>query len=84
VLFFHGGGYIIGHIEQFDGAVSRYVSASGVPFLSVEYRRAPENPFPTPLEDAYAALRWLQDHATGPQPDRRDGRQRRAAAWRQR
>jgi acetyl esterase/lipase len=63
VLFFHGRGYIFGHIDLFDGPVSRYVSASGVPFLSVEYRRAPEHPFPTPLEDAYAALRWINEHA---------------------
>ncbi|MFD9700140.1 alpha/beta hydrolase [Lentzea sp. NPDC059081] len=63
VLFFHGGGYIFGHIDLFDGPVSRYVSASGVPMLSVEYRRAPEHPFPTPLEDAYSALRWLHEHA---------------------
>lgn len=62
VLFFHGGGYIFGHIDLFDGPVSRYVSASGVPMLSVEYRRAPEHPYPTPLEDAYAALRWLHEH----------------------
>jgi len=63
VLFLHGGGYIFGHIDLFDGPVSRYVSASGVPMLSVDYRRAPEHPFPTPLEDAYAALRWLHEHA---------------------
>ncbi|MFF8545031.1 alpha/beta hydrolase [Streptomyces werraensis] len=63
VLFFHGGGYIFGHIDLFDGPVSRYVSASGVPMLSVEYRRAPEHPFPAPLEDAYSALRWLHAHA---------------------
>ncbi|QUW84373.1 alpha/beta hydrolase [Streptomyces mirabilis] len=63
VLFFHGGGYIFGHIDLFDGPVSRYVSASGVPMLSVEYRRAPEHPFPTPVEDAYAALCWLHEHA---------------------
>ncbi|HEX6343594.1 alpha/beta hydrolase [Umezawaea sp.] len=63
VLFFHGGGYIFGHVDLFDGPVSRYVSASGVPMLSVEYRRAPEHPFPTPLEDAYAALRWLHERA---------------------
>jgi len=62
-LFFHGGGYIFGHIDLFDGPVSRYVSASGVPMLSVEYRRAPEHPFPTPVEDAYTALRWLNEHA---------------------
>jgi acetyl esterase/lipase len=72
VLFFHGGGYIFGHIDLFDGPVSRYVSASGVSFLSVEYRRAPEHPFPTPVEDAYAALRWLHEHAgeLGVDPDR--------------
>ncbi|MET1074494.1 MAG: alpha/beta hydrolase [Umezawaea sp.] len=72
VLFFHGGGYIFGHVDLFDGPVSRYVSASGVPMLSVEYRRAPEHPFPTPLEDAYAALRWLHDQASelGVDPDR--------------
>jgi acetyl esterase/lipase len=72
VLFFHGGGYIFGHIDLFDGPVSRYVSASGVSFLSVEYRRAPEHPFPTPLEDAYAALRWVHEHAAelGVDPDR--------------
>jgi acetyl esterase/lipase len=64
VLFFHGGGYLFGHIDHFDGPVSRYVSASGVPMLSVEYRRAPEYPHPTPLEDAYAALGWLHEHAT--------------------
>lgn len=63
VLFCHGGGYIFGHIDLFDGPVSRYVSASGVPMLSVEYRRAPEHPFPTPMEDAYAALRWLHEQA---------------------
>ncbi|MGW0571123.1 alpha/beta hydrolase [Streptomyces tauricus] len=62
-LFFHGGGYIFGHIDLFDGPVARYVSAGGVPMLSVEYRRAPEHPFPTPVEDAYTALRWLHEHA---------------------
>jgi acetyl esterase/lipase len=72
VLFFHGGGYLFGHIEHFDGPVTRYVSASGVPMLSVEYRRAPEHPYPTPLEDAYTALTWLNGHAAelGVDPDR--------------
>ena len=71
-LFFHGGGYILGHIGLFDGPVSRYVSASGVAMGSVEYRRAPEHPYPTPVEDAYAALRWLHDHAAelGVDPER--------------
>ena len=63
VVFFHGGGYIFGHIDQFDGPVARYVSESGVPFLSVEYCRAPEHPHPTPVEDGYTALSWLVDRA---------------------
>lgn len=72
VVFFHGGGYIFGHIDQFDGPVARYVSESGVPFLSVEYRRAPEHPHPTPVEDGYTALSWLAGHAPelGVDPDR--------------
>ncbi|VVJ21931.1 Lipase [Amycolatopsis camponoti] len=63
VVFFHGGGYVFGHIDLFDGPVARYVSAGGVPMLSVDYRRAPEHPFPTPVEDAYTALNWLHEHA---------------------
>lgn len=45
VVFFHGGGTIFGLIDLFEGPVARYVAASGVPMLSVEYRRAPEHPF---------------------------------------
>lgn len=70
VVFFHGGGYVFGHIDLFDGPVARYVSASGVPMLSVDYRRAPEHPFPTPLEDAYTALNWLHEHAADLAVDR--------------
>lgn len=44
VLFFHGGGYVFGHIDLIDGPVSRYVSSRGVPMLSVEYRRGPSTP----------------------------------------
>ncbi|MFD1934472.1 MULTISPECIES: alpha/beta hydrolase [Nonomuraea] len=62
-VYLHGGGMILGHVGLFDGSVSRYVSASGTPILSVDYRRAPEHPYPTPVEDAYAALVWLHDHA---------------------
>jgi acetyl esterase/lipase len=72
VLYFHGGGMILGSVAMWDGPVSRIVSRSGVPLLSVEYRLAPEHPFPTPVEDAYAALQWLHGHATelGVDPDR--------------
>ena len=62
-LYLHGGGMIVGHVGLFDGSVSRYVSASGTPILSVDYRLAPEHPYPVPVEDAYAALAWLHEHA---------------------
>ncbi|WP_211192900.1 alpha/beta hydrolase [Actinoplanes sp. TBRC 11911] len=63
VLFFHGSGMIASSVSLYDGTVSRFVSSSGVPFLSVEYRLAPEFPHPTPVEDGYAALTWLAEHA---------------------
>ncbi|MEO3809186.1 alpha/beta hydrolase [Sphaerisporangium sp. B11E5] len=62
-VYFHGGGMILGHIDLFDGSLARYVSASGTPILSVDYRRAPEHPHPAPVEDAYAGLVWLHEHA---------------------
>jgi acetyl esterase/lipase len=65
VLYLHGGGMIVGSVAIFDGPVSRYVARTGVSMLSLEYRLAPEHPHPTPVEDAYAGLVWLTDHAAG-------------------
>jgi len=62
-LYLHGGGTIVGSVPIFDGPVSRYVARTGVPMLSVQYRLAPEHPNPVPVEDAYAGLTWLADHA---------------------
>jgi acetyl esterase/lipase len=59
----HGGGMIVGSVAIFDGPVSRYVARTGVSMLSLEYRLAPEHPHPAPVEDAYAGLVWLADHA---------------------
>ena len=66
VLYLHGGGMIFGleHLGHlYDLAVRDYVATSSVPMLVVDYRIAPEHPHPTPVEDCYAALRWLADHA---------------------
>ena len=66
VLYLHGGGMIFGleHLGRlYDLAVRDYVATSGVPMLVVDYRIAPEHPHPTPVEDCYAALRWLADNA---------------------
>jgi acetyl esterase/lipase len=66
VLYLHGGGMIFGleHVGRvYDLAVREYVANSGVPMLVVDYRIAPEHPHPTPVEDCYAALRWLAEGA---------------------
>ncbi|MBP1822685.1 alpha/beta hydrolase [Mycobacterium sp. OAE908] len=67
VLYLHGGGMIFSleHLGRvYDLAVREYVATSGVPMLMVDYRVAPEHPHPTPVEDCYAALRWLADNAS--------------------
>lgn len=63
VVYIHGGGMILSSVELCDGQVSRYVSQSGVPFLSVDYRYAPEHPHPTPVEDCFTALSWIAAHS---------------------
>ena len=67
VLYLHGGGMIFSleHLGRvYDLAVREYVATSGVPMLMVDYRVAPEHPHPTPVEDCYAALRWLADNSS--------------------
>ena len=63
VLYIHGGGMVAGSVALYGPLVSDYVARSGVPMLLVNYRLPPENPHPTPLEDCFAALRWLAQHA---------------------
>jgi acetyl esterase/lipase len=63
VVYLHGGGMIMGSVAGYDRLVAGYVADSGVPFLSVDYRVAPEHPHPTPVEDCFAGLAWLLQHA---------------------
>jgi acetyl esterase/lipase len=63
-LYIHGGGMIAGSVALYNGPVSRYVSNGGVPMLAVDYRLSPEHPHPTPVEDCYAGLQWLAEHAS--------------------
>lgn len=63
LLWIHGGGYIMGSPEQEDLTVKNMVSAIGCVAVSVDYRLAPETRHPGPVEDCYAALRWLYTHA---------------------
>jgi acetyl esterase/lipase len=64
LLWIHGGGYVIGSVEASDLYVKKLVKAVECVAVSVEYRRAPEHPFPAPLEDCYTTLKWLATHAT--------------------
>lgn len=59
LLYFHGGGYAAGSINTHRGLVSDLVRQSGIRALIIDYRLAPENKFPAPLEDAQQAYDWL-------------------------
>ncbi|WP_280434658.1 alpha/beta hydrolase [Nocardia carnea] len=59
LLFIHGGGYVIGNAAMGDRFCRLVADRLGVVAASVEYRLAPDHPFPVPLEDCYAGLRWL-------------------------
>ncbi|ODT07628.1 MAG: esterase [Kaistia sp. SCN 65-12] len=59
LLFLHGGGWIVGSLDTHDGAARALAKAAGSNLLSVEYRKAPEQPFPAGLDDAETALRWV-------------------------
>ncbi|GCF06812.1 alpha/beta hydrolase [Dictyobacter arantiisoli] len=63
LLWIHGGGYIMGSADAEDLTVKSIVSALGCAAVSVDYRLAPETPYPGPIEDCYAALKWLSTHA---------------------
>ena len=66
LLWMHGGGYIMGMPEQDDIYVLPFVREVGLVVVSVDYRLAPDYPFPTPLEDCYAALQWMTAQAEIP------------------
>jgi acetyl esterase len=71
-IFVHGGGWAIGSLAERDPRCRQIVAGANCVVASVEYRLAPENAFPIPVEDCYAALLWLVEHAAehGIDPDR--------------
>ncbi|WP_179466912.1 alpha/beta hydrolase [Mycolicibacterium vinylchloridicum] len=69
LLWIHGGGYVLGTAAQDDVLCRRFVKELGITVASVDYRLAPEHPYPAPLEDCYDALQWLA-RLPGVDPDR--------------
>jgi acetyl esterase/lipase len=59
LLWIHGGGYVIGDVDGEDASARQLAKTADCVVVSVEYRLAPEHPFPAPIEDCYAALEWL-------------------------
>lgn len=62
-VHFHGGGFTIGSIASHDPVCRQLAAQSGAFVVSVEYRLAPEHPFPAAVDDAYAATCWVAEHA---------------------
>ncbi|MEM6794113.1 MAG: alpha/beta hydrolase [Acidobacteriota bacterium] len=65
LLYFHGGGFVVGSAASHRQLAARLARAAGARCLSVDYRLAPEHPYPAALEDAHAAYRWLLDQGSG-------------------
>lgn len=63
LIWFHGGGWVIGDIETHDTTVRAVAKAAGLVAISIDYRLAPEHPFPAAVDDAMAAVRWVVAHA---------------------
>jgi acetyl esterase len=61
-MAFHGGGWLMGNLDSFDAVCRHLANDSGLAVVSVDYRLAPEHPFPAAVEDAWAATCWAAEH----------------------
>lgn len=72
VLYFHGGGFVVGDLDSYDGTARQHAVGADAIVVSVDYRLAPEHPYPAAIEDAWAATVWAAEHAAalGGDPNR--------------
>ncbi|GJF11893.1 lipase [Mycolicibacterium cyprinidarum] len=72
VVFIHGGGWSVGDLDTYDGSARLHAVGAEAVVVSVDYRLAPEHPFPAAVDDVWAATQWVARHADqiGADPDR--------------
>ncbi|MCU1649119.1 MAG: hypothetical protein QOG57_7404 [Pseudonocardiales bacterium] len=72
VVFYHGGGWVIGDLDSHDATARAIAGGVGAVVVAVDYRLAPEHPYPAAVDDAFAALKWVSEHAAelGADPSR--------------
>ena len=64
IVFFHGGGWVIGDLETHDSACRMLAEETGQVVIAVDYRLAPEYPYPAPMQDSYEAFCWIHAHSS--------------------
>ncbi|HEX2471777.1 MAG TPA: alpha/beta hydrolase [Nitrososphaera sp.] len=62
LVFVHGGGWTIGSIDDYDSSIRRLANSSGLLIAAMDYRLAPENPFPAGLNDVLATVKWIKEN----------------------
>jgi acetyl esterase len=62
LVYYHGGGWVIGTLDTTDAICRAVANRAGCKVVSVDYRLAPEHKFPAPVDDCYAALKWVADN----------------------